>query len=97
MVEIRFHPQARAEYEEALAWYRSRSELAADRFEAEAERTVDAIAATPGLFPRYDDRYQFALLRRYPFSLVYEVLPDSITVIAVPHSRRSPGYWRGRG
>jgi hypothetical protein len=54
------------------------------------------IADKPSLFPRYDEEHRFAMLVRFPYSLVYQSLPDRVQVIAVAHSRRRPGYWLGR-
>jgi plasmid stabilization system protein ParE len=96
VAEVRFHPEAQAEYQAALAWYHARSQQAADRFEAEVERVLGSVAANPAMFPLYDDEHRFATLRRFPFSVVYQVLPDGVCVIALAHSRRRPGYWQGR-
>jgi len=38
------------------------------------------------LFPAYDDERRFAMLRRFPFSVVYQVQADSIYVVALAHS-----------
>jgi plasmid stabilization system protein ParE len=96
VVSIAFHPEAQAEYDDALAWYQSRSLRAANRFEAEVDRIIALIAANPDSFPAYDDDHRFAVLRRYPYSLVYQVQPSRILVVAVAHSSRSAGYWAGR-
>ncbi len=96
MADLWFHPEAQAEYEDALTWYHARSRQAAERFEAEAERVLTLVASNPGLFPRYDDEHRFAMLRRFPYSVVYRVLADGLHVMAVAHSRRKPGYWHGR-
>ena len=96
MADILFHPEAQAEYDSALAWYQSRSPRAAARFEAEVERVLGLIGANPGLFPAYDDDHRFAVLRRYPFSVVYQEQSGHIEVIAVAHSSRSAGYWQDR-
>ena len=96
MAEVRFHPEADAEYRDALAWYRSRSPESAIRFEAEAERVLTSIAAGPESFARYDDDHRFAMLSRFPNSLVFRVQLGLVLVVAVAHSRRSPSYWRGR-
>jgi hypothetical protein len=48
------------------------------------------------MFPRYDDAHRFALLSRFPYSLVYQALPDGVLIIALAHSRRKAGYWQGR-
>ena len=97
VADVAFHPEAQAEYQDALAWYQTRSLRAAARFEAEVERMLGTIGSTPDLFPRYDDEHRFAVLRRYPFSLVYQVQPDRVYIIAVAHSSRSADYWQGRG
>jgi plasmid stabilization system protein ParE len=96
VADIRFHPEAQAEYQVALAWYQARSPQAAARFEAETERVLGLVAANPGMFPLYDDEHRFAMLRRFPYSIVYQGQPDQIFVVAVAHSSRSPGYWQGR-
>jgi len=36
------------------------------------------------------------LLRRFPYSIIYQVSTDELRVIAVAHQRRRPGYWAGR-
>ncbi len=96
MAEVWFHPEARAEYDAAFAWYQARSPRAADRFEAEVEHALELVAADSAMFPMYDDEHRFAMVRRFPYSLVDQVPPDGIYVVAVAHSRRRPGYWLRR-
>jgi hypothetical protein len=33
------------------------------------------------------------LLRRFPYSVVYEVLPDEVIILAVAHTSRRPRFW----
>jgi len=96
VVEVRFHPEAQAEYQEALAWYLASSSRAAARFEAEVDRVVGLVADKPATFPTYDDEHRYCMLRRFPFGLVYRATPNLVEIIAVAHLRRSAGYWRGR-
>lgn len=96
MDEIRFHPEAQEEYRVALDWYQARSLPAATRFEDELERILGLIAATPSQFTAYDDEHRFAMLRRFPFSVVYQMQEGRIEIVALAHSRRAPNYWRGR-
>lgn len=91
-----FHPEAEAEYLHAFKWYEARSSRAALRFEAQVEDVLARIAATPDFFPRYDDTHRFAIVRRFPYSVVYQKVSDRLYVIAVAHSSRSPGYWQDR-
>ncbi len=96
MANVLFHPEAQAEYDAALAWYQSRSMSAATRFEDEVERVLGLIAASPEMFPLYDDAHRFAVLRRYPYSVVYQVQSGQVYVVALAHSSRSAGYWQDR-
>jgi len=96
VANVLFHPEAQAEYVDALNRYRTQSERAANRFEAEIERILGSIPAYPEMYPRYDSEHRFALLRRYPYSVVYQVHEGRTYVVAVAHSSREPGYWQGR-
>jgi len=96
VARLLFHPEAQAEYSDAIRWYEERSERAASRFETEVEHALELIRAAPEMFPRYDDVHRFALLRRFPYSVIYRELSGQLYVIAVAHSSRSPGYWRHR-
>ena len=73
MADVSFHPEAQAEYQSALAWYAARSPRAAARFEAEVERIVGLIGVTPDMFPAYDDAHRFAVLQRFPYSVVFQL------------------------
>jgi len=96
VASVSFHPEAQAEYDAALAWYQARSLRAAARFEAEMQRTIGLIGSSPALFPQYDADHRFAVLRRFPYSVVFQEQPGQVYVIAVAHTSRSAGYWQGR-
>ena len=84
MADSVFHPEARAEYEAAIAWYQARSPRASMRFEAEVDRVLGVIANSPEMYPNYDADHRFVVLRRFPYSIVYQVQPGKRT------SSRSP-------
>jgi plasmid stabilization system protein ParE len=96
VVDVSFHPEARAEYLAALDWYQARSFQAAERFETEVERALDLIKSNPTLFPKCDNDHRYVGVHRYPYNLIYQHQPDQVLVVAVAHSKRSAGYWRGR-
>jgi plasmid stabilization system protein ParE len=96
VLDVLFHPEAQAEYEVSRDWYLVRSEQAATRFEIAVEHALDTIAGNPEFYPQYDELHRFAVLRRFPFSIVYQILPEGIYIVAVAHSSRPPGYWQDR-
>ena len=93
---LEFHPQAIAEARAARKWYATRSENAADAFVAELDRAVARIIESPSRWPAHVHGTRRYLLRRFPFSLVYRVTGSVITVVAVSHGKRRPGYWKTR-
>ncbi|PYU78573.1 MAG: hypothetical protein DMG50_27020 [Acidobacteria bacterium] len=95
-IAVRFHPEAEAEYLEALRWYRERSPMTAVRFEAEFSRSVEKIQQAPERWPRYLGDSRRFLLHQFPFEIVYQSSASLVLVLAVAHGHRRPGYWRGR-
>ena len=64
--------------------------------EAEVQRVIQLIESNPEGFPKYDDLHRYALLRRFPYSIVYQHWADQIYVVGVVHGSRLPGYWKNR-
>lgn len=96
MVEIEFHPEALSDSRKAVAWYCERSVQAANKFANEMERMLGRIATTPLLFPAYDDDHRYAMLTRYPYSIIFRVESQTVKVIAIAHASRSSDFWRDR-
>ncbi|HYV38321.1 MAG TPA: type II toxin-antitoxin system RelE/ParE family toxin [Gemmataceae bacterium] len=91
-----YHSRAATEYEDAYLRYRARSIRVAADFRREMRRVLTAIAKTPESFPALDDDYRYALLRRFPFMIVFQIQPERVFVVAVAHTSRKPDYWRNR-
>jgi toxin ParE1/3/4 len=92
----RFHPEASEEFEAADDWYFAHSSDASADFIAELEAGIAAIAQGPHRWPKYLHGTRRFVLERFPFSIVYLDDPEVVTIIAVAHSKRKPGYWKGR-
>ena len=93
---LEFHPEAAAEYLEALAWYNERSPRAARNFESAVIRAVEQIQRVPERWPISAAGCRRFLLHQFPFQIVYCTFENRIIVIAVAHTHRRPGYWRNR-
>jgi plasmid stabilization system protein ParE len=96
MPKARFLPSATKDYEDACTWYYERSELAAERFEEAVERALDDVVEAPERWPLCDRRHRQHLLRKYPYSIVYRLVDDTVLIVAVAHARRRFGYWKRR-
>ena len=94
--EVGILPEAEAEIREAFLWYFARSPIAADAFRAEVVETVDRLARDALLWPEDEDAIRRHVLRHFPYTVFYEIRNHTVTVLAVAHQRRRPGYWRER-
>lgn len=101
MSRPRLHPEAQAEYLEALLLLEDEREGYADVFEAEVEAVIDRIIAFPRSgalvrgFPRDIEARAFPL-RRFRYSLMVVFEPTGPMICAVAHQSRRPGYWYHR-
>jgi plasmid stabilization system protein ParE len=93
---VRIHPLALDEAEAAAEWYRKRSHGAAGGFLNELDRTIDLISRHPKQYQSYEFGTRRAMLRKFPYLIVFREGTGGIEIIAVAHGRRRPGYWRDR-
>jgi plasmid stabilization system protein ParE len=63
---------------------------------AEFERSLGVLCNHPHLGPVWRGSTRRIPLRRFPYSIIYQVKPEEARVIALAHQNRRPGYWRGR-
>ena len=94
---VTFHRLAAQEYRVARSSYARQSQQAAARFVQAVGTALEQIAAHPERWPLYDDRHRWVKTKKFPYLLIYRRTgEDRLTVVAVAHSRRRPGYWRRR-
>jgi toxin ParE1/3/4 len=63
------------------------------------EGAIQALRASPATWPIIEEpRIRRLLLRRFPFAIhyVWEPERDHVTIYAIMHTSRRPGYWRDR-
>jgi toxin ParE1/3/4 len=95
---FRFHPEAREEFRDAARWYQSKRASAAAEFRRAVSDAIREIVQTPRRWPTYLHGTHRFVLQQFPFSIVYLYLDELeiVTIIAAAHSKRKPGYWKGR-
>jgi plasmid stabilization system protein ParE len=92
----RVAPEAWSEFEAADDWYLSRSFDASLEFLSAVDAALKRISEAPQRWPKYLHGTRRFVLHRFPFSVIYLDDPDLVTIIAVAHSKRKPGYWKHR-
>jgi len=93
---IVFRPEAETDLAEAVDWY----EIRGQGLGAEFLRSLDAVIAHvqrhPTLYPIVFDSARRAVLRRFPYSVIYVVRDDELLIAACIHSKRDPIRWQER-
>jgi hypothetical protein len=91
-----FHPEAEAEFVEAIAYYEScESGLGLD-FATEVHAAIQRIRAFPMAWQVMEGDIRRALVHRFPYGLLYTPEEDRIWIIAVMNLHRQPHYWQDR-
>ncbi|MGL6138493.1 MAG: type II toxin-antitoxin system RelE/ParE family toxin [Planktothrix sp.] len=91
-----FHPEALAEYAEAVQYYAEQSSEVAQAFINVIEDAVYRIKESPTRWAIFDENVRRCLTRKFPYSILYTIEPDYILILAVTHCSREPGYWKNR-
>ena len=93
---FQFDPAARLELREVVQFYEGEAPGLGVEFAAEVRAAIEHVVEHPlsGTPSEADTRRK--LLVRFPYSLVYLPRPRPLTIIAVMHHRRRPGYWLER-
>ncbi|MBL8391295.1 MAG: type II toxin-antitoxin system RelE/ParE family toxin [Candidatus Accumulibacter sp.] len=90
-------PLALAELHDAAAFYTLKANVELGlAFVAEFERTASVVFANPLLGAVFRGTRRRYPLRRFPYSIIYQVTTAELRVLAVAHQRRRPGYWAHR-
>jgi len=96
-VKLVIVPLALAELHDAAAFYMEKANVELGlAFVAEFERTTNLVLKNPMLGAIFRGSRRRYLLRRFPYSIIYQVTVEELRVVAVAHHRRRPGYWASR-
>lgn len=94
---VEFRPAARKELFDAGQWYlQDGGPAVAELFEWAVQRALQLLAFMPTLGTPSYRHVRLWPLKRFPYTLVYRVRGDVLSVVAVAHQSRAPDYWRGR-
>jgi plasmid stabilization system protein ParE len=88
---------ARAELIDAQDWYENEAPGLGRRFREAVDAVVERMSDTPRQFPVIYKNVRRALLRRFPYALMFVIEADeTLIVIACFHGSRDPAHWQKR-
>ncbi len=97
MPNLSLNDDALAEFRAATGWYEARTRGLGTDFNDAVETKFSEIAGQPDRFPRIGRKYREAAVKDFPYRVIYRVEPGGdVLVVAVAHTKRRSGYWRGR-
>lgn len=94
--EVEFSPLVKFDLAEAYDWYEGREQGLGERFLDAFDACVQAICENPRACPVKHREIRRALLRRFPYMLLYRFESGKVTVIGCFHGSRNPRSWRAR-
>ncbi len=94
---VTIHPLAGEELFGSIEFYaKNGGKDLARAFLDEFERIVGLIRVYPDIGTPWKKTARRLHFRKFPFSVVYTANGNTITIVAIPHHRRKPGYWKNR-
>jgi plasmid stabilization system protein ParE len=91
-----FTQAARDELIGAQDWYEGEASGLGRRFRQAMDALVGRMSDSPRQFPAVFKNVHGALLRRFPYSLLFVIEEDDLVVIAGFHASRDPSRWQKR-
>lgn len=96
-MRIEYHPAIEAELAEIRDYCNERSQNLGDDFINEFERQVLRIATIPTRWMCVRGDTRRALMKRFPYLILFRVVDDSmVRITVIKHERRHPSYGRHR-
>ena len=93
-MNVRHHPSVAGEVTEAVRWYEERSSGLGDEFFESLQNHIAIIAKRPRSFGFWlnSRRVRRMKMHRFPFDILFRILPDRIRILCVRHHKRHPSY-----
>jgi toxin ParE1/3/4 len=92
-----FHPAAAAEHYENILFYENRRPGLGSAYLQDIERIMEHVMQDPLRYPvERKPNIRRVSLGRFPFTVIFRDLANSVQLLAIAHKRRRPGYWINR-
>jgi plasmid stabilization system protein ParE len=93
---IRFLPEAKDEFDAAADWYEQRRPGLGVTFVERVREVLQRIAATPKIHAIVYQDVRKAVVRQFPYIVLYREDQGELIVISVFHTSRDPSIWQSR-
>ena len=90
------HAEADQEFIEATTHYLQKRPSRAVRFAEAVYRGLGLIEENPYVGQLWRRSARGYVLKRFPYTIYYQIRTDYVLIAAFAHQSRRPGYWRKR-
>ena len=95
-MDVYFYDSAEAEFDAAVQYYDGQAPGLGRQFRQAVCDALNRIRQFPDAYSPISRRTRRCLVGRFPYGIVYRHSQNGITVVAVAHLHRRPGYWKPR-
>ena len=95
-MRVVFHPEAEAEMIEAARFYNRKVRGLGAEFLDAIDTAKLELTNDPLRSRIIEEDIRRFLMPRFPYAILYRVMPDRLRILAVKHHSRHPDYWRHR-
>jgi len=89
-MKVKFHPLVADDFNQASDFYEQNQPGISYLFRADFANTIDSIIENPLIFAEVNG-IRRALLRRFPYSVLYRILDDrTVRILTLRHHKRHP-------
>jgi len=98
-VRVELHSEAQSDLRAAALWYDEQNPGLGDEFIGAVAQVIKRIGSAPASFPVWPGTeggpsiIRRALVDIFPYAVGFEVHPEHVLVLAIPHTRRRPLEW----
>lgn len=85
--KIELHPEAVLDLEQAFEWYEFKKKGLGKALVLELDKTLEKISLYPQHYQVIDFGLQGALLKRFPYKVIFKLLDTKIVVVAIFHQK----------
>jgi plasmid stabilization system protein ParE len=94
--ELVFKEEADQEITESFIWYEKQQLGLGELFLSEIDKGISLILSNPYQYAIRHNNKRAAVIKRFPFLIIYEIIENEIVIYAVFHSSRDPKIWKKR-
>ncbi len=95
-MRVIYHRHAEVEVVDAATFYSSKVPGLGADFLVEVDRAVQSIQSDPTRFEVMEDDIRRCPVKRFPYSIYFRVVVDTVRILVVQHHGRDSEYWKSR-